>query len=152
MLRSALPLILGIALLVSGCAPASTQEPLATRPSRPGSEWNVKMAQSGGIMGLMRSVEVSSDGGYTVTDGRANKTATGKLDESGLSELREIVETSQFISGNPPGVCADCFIYEIEIRSGGNTFTAQVDDITLPGSGMEPLVEFLRGLMDSSLR
>jgi hypothetical protein len=152
MSRSVLPLALIIVLLVSGCAPVSTQEPLATRPSSPESEWNVKMTQLGGIIGLMRSVGVSSDGRYTITDGRANKTVTGKLDEDRLSELREIVETSQFISGAPPGVCADCFIYEIEIRSGGRTLTAQVDDITLPGSGMEPLVEFLRGLMDSNLR
>lgn len=152
MLRIALPLTLGIALLFSGCAPVPAETPLPTSPPRLGDEWSVKMTQSGGIMGLMRSVEVSADGRYTVTDGRTNKTVTGKLEDQRLSELREIVADSQFISGNPPGVCADCFIYDIEIRRSGNTFVAQVDEITLPGSGMAPLVEFLRGLMASNLR
>lgn len=152
MSRCVLPMTLIIALLVSGCSPAFTQVPLATQPSSPADEWSVKLTQSGGIMGWMRSVEVSSDGRYTITDGRANKTVTGKLDGSRLSELHEIVENARFISGAPPGVCADCFVYKIEIRNGGRNLTAQLDDTTLPGSGMEPLVEFLRGLMDSNLR
>lgn len=105
-------------------------------------------------MGLMRSVEISSDGNYTVTDDRLKKEVTGKLSESELETLSGVVTSARLINSDKPGisVCADCFIYELEILRNGKVSTIQLDDITLPGSGMEALVTSLRELMDSALK
>ena len=85
--------VLLMTLLITGCGPASMPGPLntpTTEPSASGGDWTIKMTQSGGIMGLSRSIEVSSDGNYTVVDERTNKTVTGELTANELSELNEI--------------------------------------------------------------
>jgi hypothetical protein len=148
-----IPLIFA-ALLVIGCtqARAETPAPTATQLMLEG-KWAVKMTHSGGIMGLMRSIEVASDGTYTVTDERANKTFTGKLTDDELKKLQDMITDMQYTAPTMPGgVCADCFIYDIQIQSDGKGLTVQLDDISLPESGLEPLVTTLRNMMDLSLR
>jgi hypothetical protein len=140
-------------LFLTGCAPAFDVGFDAPAPPELEGEWSVKMTQSGGIMGLMRTVEVSSDGSITISDDRLERATTGKLSGDDLRMLRELVENTRVSArGDNVSVCADCFVYEIEIRSNGKTFTAQVDDMTMPDSGMEPLVTFLRSLMDANIR
>lgn len=113
------------------------------------------MAHSGGIMGLSRSIEISSDGKFTVGDKRTNKTMSGELSAVELSKLKELVSSSQYVSPNKPNgmVCADCFIYDLEIQTSGNKkFAVQLNDISLPDSGLEPLVTYLRELIDKALK
>ncbi|MBE0671184.1 MAG: hypothetical protein IH588_11395 [Anaerolineales bacterium] len=145
---------LSIVLWMTGCASLATQTAAAT-PALPiiVDEWTVEMTHSGGIMGLMRAIKISSGGSYTVTDERANKTISGELSKDELAKLTEIITNTSYItSEKPKGVCADCFIYDIEIQGSGKNLAVQLDDISLPGSGMENLVTFLRGLIDSSLK
>ncbi|MFN8381068.1 MAG: hypothetical protein U0V02_03965 [Anaerolineales bacterium] len=154
MLRILYPFVLIAALLVTGCAALPQQTPAAT-PALPviTNEWSITMNLSGGIMGLMRSVEVSSNGNYIVADERTKNKAEGKLSADELNKLSSIIKSATLHTSNTPGVsaCADCFIYDIEIQSGGENFTVQLDDITLPASGMEELATFLRELIDSAL-
>jgi len=152
-----------IILLITGCSPFSTSEQLKTPtleltksnlPS-PNGEWtSINMTHSGGIMGLSRSIAISSDGTYTVTDERANKTIAKKLSANELTELNKLIASSKSITTNGPrqSGCADCFIYNLEIQGDGKNFSAQVDDVTMPKSGMEPLIIYLRGLVDSALK
>ncbi len=144
-----------VILLVAGCAPSPQATPAAT-PTLPvlTNEWTIRMIHSGGIMGLMRSVEVASDGSYTVTDERSKSNVTSELNEADLATLRGLVSNVELRSpeDSRPSVCADCFIYDIEIQSGGKNLTVQLSDITLPGSGMEELVDFLHRLIDSALK
>lgn len=139
------------AILLSACAShITTPAPLPT----PGEKWMVKMTQSGGIMGLARALEVSSDGGATVTDENAQKKITLQLPDGKLVPLNELIaspDLTQPVKSLP--ACADCFIYNIEITStAGKPFTATVNDISLPDSGLEPLVIFLRDMMDTALK
>lgn len=149
-----------IVFLASGCSstsktPAATPAPAST-PTMPGvgEEWIIKMTHSGGIMGLMRSVEIASNGNFTVTDKRIDKTVTGKLTDEELTQLGELISAAgNFSTGGPGlGVCADCFIYDLEIQSSGKKFAVQLDDLSLPESGLETLVGFLRGIADSALK
>ncbi|MBL8102379.1 MAG: hypothetical protein JNM02_07615 [Anaerolineales bacterium] len=144
---------LSIALLMTGCASLATQT--AATPALPvlADEWTVEMTHSGGIVGLMRAIKISSDGSYTVTDERTNKTISGELSKDELAKLTEVIASTNYIpSEKPKGVCADCFIYDIEIQGSEKNLAVQLDDISLPGSGMENLVTFLRGLIDSFLK
>lgn len=146
-------LALGAVLFLAGCSPAFNEELVDTAPPELEGGWSVKMTQSGGIMGLMRSVEITSDGSITISDDRLEKSITGKLPDSDVRILKELVAGSHyFISEFPNSVCADCFVYHVEIQSGKQTFIAQLDDITLPDSGMEPLVSFLLAIMDANIR
>jgi hypothetical protein len=157
-----------IILLVAGCGPSSTLEPLISTPESPMStpelpksnlpvldgNWKIKMTHSGGIMGLSRSIEISSDGKYTVIDERANKSVTRELERDELSKLINIVACSEYISMTlpQPSGCADCFVYDLAIHGDGKKFSVQVDDISLPDSGMENLVMYVRDLMDAALK
>lgn len=147
--------VLITALLVAGCASSPTNTPAAT-PAQPtiADKWTVTMTHSGGIMGLMRTVEVSSDGSYTVTDERSKSKVISELNETDLVMLRKLVSNVEVRSpeDSRPSVCADCFIYDIEIQSDGKNFTIQLNDLALPDSGMEGLVAFLRGMIDSALK
>jgi hypothetical protein len=115
-------------------------------------DWSVRLTQSGGIMGLLRNIEVRADGKFAANDERAGTTVTGELTVGELTELQRLAAEMTFTAPRIPAVCADCFVYEIQIESGGKKMIAQADDISLPDSGMALLVEFLRGIMDSALR
>ncbi len=155
MLRTLFPFGLIIALLVAGCASFAPANAPAATPTLPtiADEWKVKMTHSGGIMGLMRSIEVSSDGSYTITDERANKKVSGMLTKEEMTKLTKLISNTEFIANEKPsGSCADCFIYDLEVQNSGGKFIIQLDDISLPDSGMEDLVTSLRALMDSELK
>ena len=161
MKRSIFLYVFFITLLITGCS-ASTPEPLikstpeSPRPNLPSLDgnWKIKMTHSGGIMGLARSIEVLSDGKYTVIDERASKTITSELTADELSKLKEQVASSEYIPASQPDGrgCADCFIYDLEIQAGGEKFNIQLNDINLPTSGLGTLVTHLRGLIESVLK
>ena len=155
MTRILYSLVLITAVLMTGCASLPQRTPAAT-PALPviTDEWTLTMNLSGGIMGLMRSVEVTSEGNYTVVDERTKNKAEGKLSGDELKKLNGIIKSATIHASNTPGVsaCADCFIYDIEIQSGGENFTIRLDDMTLPASGMEELAVFLRELIESALQ
>jgi hypothetical protein len=144
-------------LFITGCSSLLTPEPLKTSlpsPEAPGNEWAIKMTHSGGIMGLSRSIDISSDGKYTATDNRAKKTITGNLTANELSKLNKIVYESKFESATKPqqSGCADCFIYSLEMQLNGKKVAYQADDITLSSSELVILVTYLRDLMDRALK
>jgi hypothetical protein len=134
--------------LGTSLAPLATPTAEITSLPALSGDWQVKMTQSGGIMGLMRSVEISADGSYTVTDGRTSKSTNGQLSKTELESLVKMVESSQYSKYNLPYGCADCFIYDIEITSGDGNFSVQLDDVSLGDSGLESLVKMLREIID----
>lgn len=150
----AILILLVLAGLISACATLSPA-PLATAslPDLSG-EWTLKMSHSGGITGLARSIELSSDGKYTVTDEREKKTVEGQLSAVDLGRLGELLASSlnNSLSTGLNSSCADCYVYTIEFNGAGNDFTATVDDTTIAESGLEPLVTFLRGIIEKSLK
>lgn len=151
MFRIVLLFVLAVTLFMTGCS----SPPATISATMPVAEniWAVKMTHSGGIMGLMRSIKVSSNGNYTVTDERASRIITDKLPADELAALHKIITGAEYTTMQKPGpsVCADCFIYDIEIQGSGKKITVSLDDISLPGSGMESLVIFLRELIGSTL-
>jgi hypothetical protein len=149
-----------LAALLSACgpllpmaSPQATPQATAAGPLDLGQTWTIKMEHTGGFMGLSRSIEISSDGTFTITDDRDNQTIKGQLSSSQMTQLRKLVTTATIKPVTQPDQtgCADCFVYALEINEAGKPFTVQLNDITLPESGLESLVLFLRDLMDKSL-
>lgn len=139
-------LLIMLAVFIMGC---KGEEKTYSSPTL-SEEWTIKMTQSGGIMGLRRSIQAASDGSYLIVDERAQTSVTGTLTEQQLSELKDLTNNLKFTSPENRAVCADCFVYDIEIESGGKKMILQVEDISLPDSGIEALVTFLRGILESA--
>lgn len=142
-------ILLTAAFLLAGC---STQKAEATNtPPALEESWSVKMTLSGGIAGLLRTVEVQADGSYTVVDERAGATVQGNLEDEKLLALKGLIENLVITTSKNPGACADCFIYDIEIQNGGKKMIANVDDLSLGESGLGELVNFLQELINTAL-
>lgn len=149
MFRIKLLIFTVIAILLAGCAKPSgvTYTPPALED-----DWSVRMTLSGGIAGLLQNIEVKSDGRYIVTDERARNIVEGELTAEELATLEELVSALEFSAQEIPTGCADCFVYDVEIESGGRKMLVNADDVSLSDSGLGSLVQFLRGIMDSALQ
>jgi hypothetical protein len=140
---------------MTGCASQPTTEAATATPAlpAPAADWSVTLTQSGGIMGLMHSIAINSDGEFSATDERSDKTVTGQLTNAELTEIRTLITGMQYIEPSRlNAVCADCFVYAYQIQRGDQRISIQVDDITLPGSGLESLTGSLVKLLDAKLR
>lgn len=131
----------------------ATQElpPVSNLPELVG-DWQIKLTQSGGLAGVHRLIEISGSGEMTVDDERSKAHIVDKLSAEQLASLIKLTAASQYRpDSGPAGGCADCFVYVLEITSGGETFQAQLDDISLADSGLNPLVDTLGSLMKAAL-
>ena len=138
-----------ITLILTACAKSSS--PTYTPPVLE-ETWAVKMTLSGGIAGLLRSIDVNSTGSYSVADQRVGKVVTGTLSEADLVTLQALISALEVSAPKNPSACADCFEYELEVESGGKKMIASADDLSLGESGMGELVQFLRQTMDAALQ
>ncbi len=153
-------------ILLSACGPAVLQaegpQPLASpadlpaQPSPSGS-WSASLTQSGGFAGVMLSVQVSSDGQLTAQDEKTGRSVTQTLPPGILAKLAGLASsvTSTATGGSlkpQKSSCRDCFLYDLQITSGGRTAHFQADDTTLSASGAQELIGLLRQLRDDALR
>lgn len=146
-------MIASLLLAACGALGPSTAETPQPTPTAPLKTWSLHMVHSGGIMGLMRLVDITSNGQMTVTDQRTEKTVTLKLSKDELTKLRTLVAQASYAAPKIPMSCADCFVFEVTLeRDSGGPLTATVDEINLADSGLAALINYLRGLMDKALQ
>jgi hypothetical protein len=113
----------------------------------------MKLDQSGGIAGVSLSLEISSDGRLTATDARSGRTVVQDVPQDNMRRLTQLY--SAVLTATPkslPSACADCFIYDLQVRSAGGIVQIHADDTTLADSGAAELIAFLRQLRDDALR
>jgi len=117
-------------------------------------DWMVQLIQSGGFVGVQLSIEITSDGRLIAQDIRSEKTVARELPADSLAALQELVSQSNFnqTALSETTVCADCFLYDLKIQTDAGGFSVQLDDVSLPVSGLEPLVFFLRNTMKDALK
>ena len=146
-------LLFGI-LFVSSCAPAEVHKPDSPKMPALEGKWVIRMTQSGGIMGMSQSIDIRSDGSYTATDIRTDQTRAGRLSEDELTGLIKHVASVEYSTVDVPEHfgCADCFLYDLQITANKQIFSVQLNDISLPQSGLESLVMNLREIMTRKLR
>ncbi len=137
-----------VLFMLAACGSPASNDILAT----PTSEWRIVFIHSGGFVGLMRTLEVSSDGSYFLKDDRTGFTKSGRLPVDELADLGKTLKKTDYVPQTAPTGCADCFIYNIEVISGGDKFSAQVDDVNIDASGLRPLISVLRGILERELQ
>ncbi len=114
--------------------------------------WSITLTQSGGFAGLHRTVTVTSDGQVTAQDVRTEQSGSFRLTADELAALEELVADAGFVGPTRTDTgCADCFLYDLQIDSPAGRASFQLDDVSLPDSGLQPLVAHLLSLMDGAL-
>jgi len=148
--KRVLPALILSLFWFSACGPPRVfPRPL---PTSDGS-WSIRLTQTGGFAGADLAMQVSSDGLMTAEDVRSGRTVSKLLSEATMTELNQLVaETTLSTIERPPSVCADCFIYELEITSTTGVVRVQADDTNLGESGAQMLILFLREIRDQALR
>lgn len=147
-----LRLTLLVLAVTSACALARTAAPAPQAIPSPEGNWTLELVQSGGFAGVHLSVEVTSGGQLTATNVRSGRTSTQNLPPNTMAELRRLIPQAEIsdVAGKPSS-CADCFVYELTLKSDSETIQMQADDTTLGNSPAQPLISLLRSLRDSAL-
>ena len=149
MKKSLIWMFLLLLIPTASCMPARTPLPTPQAPPNLTGDWSVKMTQSGGIMGLLRTLEVQSNGKLHIEDLRNKQSTERQLNADQMKQLNRLVSSARLNAPREPeGVCADCFVYDIQITSNGRTFSTRLNDASLPDSGMQALVSYLIELTD----
>jgi hypothetical protein len=128
--------------------PVETQQP---RPTAAANWTTITFTQSGGIMGMSRTVTIQSDGSFIAVDERTSQKVSGQLTAEDIKKLAAMVRSLSIKQDGQSGVCADCFIYTVQIVTSGLTLNAQTDDVNLNASGLADLVGFLEDRMNGAL-
>ena len=137
---------------LSSCATAGSIKPIPQPLASPSDNWDVKLIQSGGIAGVLLTVDVSSDGQLKADDQRSQRSASKILPSQTIAELKGLVfNTVASTIRVPQSACADCFIYDLEIQSEGKVIKIQVDDVTVNGSSVQGLITTLLKIRDEAL-
>jgi hypothetical protein len=140
-------------IFISSCVPAKLIKPIPQPLPSPSDKWIVKLTQSGGIAGVLLTIEVSSDGQLKAEDQRSQHNVTKILPTQTIAELKSLIfNTPVSTSGVPQTGCADCFIYDLEIQSEGNNVKIHVDDVSMNASGAQELITTLLKIRDGALR
>jgi len=96
--------------------PAPEPDPTAAPPEGAGVGGSVTMQKSGGIAGVMQSVNISADGSWIFTDRRSNVTRRGHLTSSQRQQLTNSLTNPALqreASKAGGAVCNDGFVYSI---------------------------------------
>ena len=139
-------------IFLSSCGTVGSIKPIPQPLASPSDNWDVKLIQSGGIAGVLQTVDVSSDGQLKADDQRSQRTASKILPSQTIAELKGLVfNTVVSTIRVPQSACADCFIYDLEIQSEGKVIKIHVDDVTINGSGVQGLITTLLKIRDEAL-
>ena len=154
MYKKCLPFFaLAFIVLTSACGPAQLVPSYPQPLPSPSSSWDMTLTQSGGIAGVSLKVTVSSDGQLAAEDERSGRSVTQALPAATMAKLAALYSTVVLSTPQSPNSgCADCFLYDLKLNSGGNALNLKFDDTTLGGSGAEELIRFLQQLRDAALK
>lgn len=147
--HSVLALMLLILIGLSSCSPTSSFPPPIPSPD---DGWNVTLTQTGGFAGVHLVIRVSSDGMLLAEDRRSGLVISRPTSKSLLQDLTRMIANGELPKGSPPpSVCADCFVYDLQIISNRGSLRIQTDDSNLKRSGAEELILFLVDARDRAL-
>jgi hypothetical protein len=103
---------------------------------------------SGGIAGVDQFLELTSSGQLTTVGHLGQTPAVGQLPPGEVDDIEGALRKAcPFTPGAGRAVCADCFLYELEIEAGTRRWNLVLDDLTSPGTDVAPLLSRLLELM-----
>lgn len=148
-------LLIGIILSACAGAPASTPlpEPVGTPTGQSNTAcsvpttWIIQYNRSGGFAGFNETMRLDSDGTLTIQSERPPADVKKKLSNDQVKTIAELlVQACPFEVGSGKGACADCFLYDLNIRMDNRTYAVQASDVTLTDE-LQPLFDALSQLL-----
>ncbi len=112
--------------------------------------WQIRLERSGGIAGIGKLLVISSDGKLLLNDIRTNKTSENQLSEDQTKQLVNLLATVRYRLISTPSICADCFIYDLEITNETEKFQVTLNQLDFGNAGLGSLIDFLTELIAPS--
>ncbi len=139
-------------MLLGACAGLKPAVPPVLATSTNALGWTIILRQSGGFVGVDRTVQATSDGQLIATNKRSGKRVITQLSAESASEIRRLSDDAISVQVVPQeSNSADCFQYDLELASETRSVHVTVDDTNLADSGVGPLVTYLLRLGDAAL-
>ena len=111
--------------------------------------WQIAFQVSGGFAGLDRTLTVSNTGSVSAEDRRRREKAISQATAGEVAQLESslaLIKNATAVQRN--GQCRDCLLYEIDLTANGGSFRVQIDDTTLPKSGLADVTTLLMTLLN----
>jgi hypothetical protein len=116
--------------------------------------WQLKLRISGGLAGLDQQLELASTGDLKAIDRRRGIEVTARASASDTTQIASLIASVESVDAAPRRartVCSDCLQYDLDLRLDGRPLAFSLNDVTLPGTAVEPLVHALLKLLNREL-
>jgi hypothetical protein len=149
-------LAVGLCLgLLSACVqevriPSQPSPTASSQSKEPG--WQIRLDTSGGFAGVHRTLNLSNDGKLTAVDAKLARQVVAQAPENELRNIESQLDkiTPIQATGRLP-TCPDCYEYALDVHFRGQLYSTRLNDRTLPGSGLQALVNALVDLQERAL-
>jgi hypothetical protein len=136
-----------VACATNGIVPPSTT--LLSQDAR--QTWQLTLQLTGGFAGIDQQLEMASTGELKVTDRRSGTHVMGQAAASELAQIASIVVNLKSVDPPRESTCRDCLRYELRIRLSERSLLFTIDDVSLSGTSLEPLVNALTTALNREL-
>ena len=149
--------LVAVAVALGACAVSQQNPPTAAAaipsatPPAAEVEWTAVLEVSGGIMGMARTVSLTSTGELSVRDERTGKVARSSVPANAMARFETLVSAIREHPGEMLPPCADCFVYHLLVEMDGRSIAAAMNDVNLDSSDLAPLVHALFDLGTAAL-
>ena len=127
-------------------------QPLTIADSARQPRWQLTFHLSGGFAGFNRTLTISSSGEIAAEDHGRGVNVAGQATAKDLALVNSSVAAIKAASAvRRNNKCRDCLIYEFVLEDDGARFSANVDDTTLPDSGLGDVTAVLSTLLNRTL-
>lgn len=146
-----LPAALLLLSLVSACTTSATDTRVPDTPN-----WRISMSVSGGLRGIMQSIEVTDSGWFSVTDLEQRIVRTGRLSEAKRERVTALLaelDGARVAGGDGAfSRCADCVHYELRLVVADARTVVRLDSLNVARSAYAALVKALVSEMRDALQ
>jgi hypothetical protein len=137
-----------------GCSTNLIFPPASITPSVqdvPHDVWQLTLQLTGGFAGIDRQLELASTGELKVTDRRRGTQVITQASASELAQIASMVADLKSVDPVRGSTCRDCIQYDLRIRLSGRSLLFSINDVSLVGTPVEPLVNVLTGALNREL-
>ena len=113
--------------------------------------WQLTLQLTGGFAGVDRQLEVASTGELKVTDRRRGTHVVTQASPSELAQIASMVADLKSVDAVRRSTCRDCVQYDLNIRLSGRSLVFNINDESLAGTPVEPLVNLLTRALNREL-
>ena len=142
-----------VGALVACAANSAVPPPSTTAPDQSVEQnvWSLTFHLSGGFVGFDRELSLTSRGELKVSDRRRAVQAATQASANELAQIASMVAGLKAVEAGRRSLCNDCLQYDLSAQVNGRTVVSSLNDLSLPGNPVEPLVRLLTTMLNREL-